>query len=418
VQVVALEVQDFRNYQHAAVQFAAGCSVLLGPNGQGKTNLVEAIGYAATLGSHRVANDAPLIRIGAAQATIRITARRGTRSAALDLVIAPGRGARARINGSPLPRVRDCLGLIRAVTFAPEDLALVKGDPSERRRFLDELLVQRQPRLAGVLADCDKVLRQRAALLRSVAKKGGRPDAADDATIEVWDAQLAKFGGALTAARLDLVAALAEPFGEAYATLAGAGAAQGLVYRSSAGHTGEGAAPEELAAALAAALAERRGEEFRRGVNLVGPQRDDVAVLIHGQPAKGFASHGESWSLALAMRLASYRLLAAEAVDDGDPVLILDDVFAELDDARRTRLAGAVADGEQVIITAASPQDVPAQLGGARFTVAAGAIGPQAGDTGAAEAGGGGGAGVPEADGAGAPGAYRETLGGGFSDGA
>lgn len=379
MQVVDLEVRDFRNYQHAAVQFAAGCSLLLGSNGQGKTNLVEAIGYAATLGSHRVATDAPLIRIGATQAAIRMTARRGARSAVLDLVIAPGRGARARINGSPLPRVRDCLGLIRAVTFAPEDLALVKGDPGERRRFLDELLVQRQPRLAGVIADCDKVLRQRGALLRSVAKKGGRADPGDHATLDVWDAQLARYGGQLWSARLDLVTSLAEPFAEAYSTLAGGTASQGLDYRSSTGHAGGATDPGELSAVLADFLGQRRGEEFRRGVNLVGPQRDDLAVLLHGQPAKGFASHGESWSLALAMRLAAYRLLAAEAVDDGDPVLILDDVFAELDDARRTRLGGAVAGAEQVIITAASPQDVPVQLGGARFTVMAGTIAPGAG---------------------------------------
>lgn len=380
MQVAALEVTDFRNYQHAQVAFGPDCTLLLGANGQGKTNLVEAIGYAATLGSHRVATDAPLIRIGAAAATIRITARRGSRTAVLDLAIGTGRGTKARINGSPLPKVRDCLGLIRAVTFAPEDLALIKGDPAERRRFLDDLLVQRQPRLSGVIADCDKVLRQRAALLRSVAKKGGRPDAADEATIDVWDGQLARFGGQLWAARLDAVAALSEPFGEAYRMLAGGTSLEALAYRSSTDRDVVGSdrpTAAALAEALAQVLPQRRGEEFRRGVNLVGPQRDDLAVLLHGQPAKGFASHGESWSLALALRLAAYRVLAEEAVDDGDPVLILDDVFAELDDARRDRLAGAVAGAEQVIITAASAQDVPASLAGARYTVADGTVSAQ-----------------------------------------
>lgn len=379
MQVVALEVTDFRNYEQAEVRFGPDCSLLLGANGQGKTNLVEAIGYAATLSSHRVATDAPLIRVGAPAATIRITAARGSRTAVLDLTLGSGRGTKARINGSPLPRVRDCLGLIRAVTFAPEDLSLVKGDPAERRRFLDDVLVQRQPRLSGVIADCDKVLRQRGALLRSVAKKGGRPDAADEATIEVWDGQLARFGGQLWAARLDALAALAEPFSESYRMLAGGDAAEGLAYRSSSGRdpsADDSRSAEELAQALAEVLPERRKEEFRRGVNLVGPQRDDLAVLLHGQPAKGFASHGESWSLALALRLAAYRVLADEAVDDGDPVLILDDVFAELDDARRRRLAAAVAGAEQVIITAASAQDVPEVLTGARYAVVKGTVRP------------------------------------------
>jgi DNA replication and repair protein RecF len=380
VQVAALEVTDFRNYQHAQVAFGPACTLLLGDNGQGKTNLVEAIGYAATLGSHRVATDAPLIRVGTAAAMIRISARRGSRTAVLDLTIGTGRGTKARINGSPLPKARDCLGLIRAVTFAPEDLALIKGDPAERRRFLDDLLVQRQPRLSGVIADCDKVLRQRAALLRSVAKKGGRPDAADEATIDVWDGQLARFGGQLWAARLDAVAALTEPFGEAYRMLAGSTSLEALAYRSSTARDvfdSDRPTAAALAETLAEVLPQRRGEEFRRGVNLVGPQRDDLAVLLHGQPAKGFASHGESWSLALALRLAAYRVLAEEAVDDGDPVLILDDVFAELDDARRDRLAGAVAGAEQVIITAASAQDVPEALAGARYAVVDGTVSAQ-----------------------------------------
>ena len=240
--------------------------------------------------------------------------------------------------------------------------------------------MQRQPRLSGVIADCDKVLRQRAALLRSVAKKGGRPDAADEATIDVWDGQLARFGGQLWATRLDAVAALSAPFGDAYRMLAGGAAQEALSYRSSTGRDdfdSDRPTAANLAEALAEVLPQRRGEEFRRGVNLVGPQRDDLAVLLHGQPAKGFASHGESWSLALALRLAAYRVLAEEAVDDGDPVLILDDVFAELDDARRDRLAGAVAGAEQVIITAASAQDVPTALAGARYAVVDGTVSAQ-----------------------------------------
>ena len=374
--VLSLEVHDFRNYEQAQVAFDRGCSLLIGANGQGKTNLVEAIGYAATLGSHRVATDAPLIRRGASQAAIRVVARRGDRQASLDLSLAPGRGTKARINGSPLPRVRDCLGLVRAVTFAPEDLALVKGDPQERRAYLDDLLVQRQPRYAGVIADFDRVLRQRGALLRGVAKKGGRPDDADHATLAVWDEQLATYGGQLWAGRLDLLAHLVEPFRDAYRNLAGAPAAEGLQYRSSTGPDEDAPAADvpQLQQRLAEALPQRRAEEFRRGVNLIGPQRDDLAVMVHGHLAKGYASHGESWSLALAMRLAAYRVLSDQAVDDGDPVLILDDVFAELDTARRRRLAEAVIPAEQVLITAAVEQDVPPSIIGARYTVAGGRI--------------------------------------------
>lgn len=373
---MSLEVADFRNYRHAHVDFGPGCCVLVGLNGQGKTNLVEAVGYAATLGSHRVATDAPLVRSDAETAVIRVIVQRGQRRARLELAVAPGRGTRARLNGSPLPRTRDCLGLLRVVTFAPEDLALVKGDPAERRRFLDDLLIQRQPRWAGVISDFDRVLRQRGALLRGVAKRGGRPDETDRSTLDVWDGQLADLGGQLWWARQDLLTALAPFFQHSYRVLAGGDDTTELQYRSSSmePQTSQPSDLEQLQQFLSDALARRHDEEFRRGVNLTGPQRDDVAILLHGHPAKGFASHGESWSLALALRLASYQLLSQEAVDDGDPVLILDDVFAELDASRRQRLADAVASAEQVLITAAVAEDVPPALAGARYRVQAGSI--------------------------------------------
>jgi DNA replication and repair protein RecF len=390
VHVVSVEVSDFRSYTNAEVSFGPGCSVLVGANGQGKTNLVEAIGYAAALRSHRVATDAPLVRIGAQQAVVRVVAQRAGRRATLELAITPGKGTRARLNSSPLPRAREALGLVRAVTFAPEDLALVKGDPAVRRDFLDDLLVQRQPRWSAVMADFDRVLRQRAALLRSVAKRGGRAQAEDQITLEVWDSALAELGGQLWWARQDLLQALSRPFDQAYRTIAGADAATSLTYRSSAlagveaseePHGDHPAAapmvppqPADLQRLLARALPLRHAEEFRRGVNLTGPQRDDVMIGISGHPAKGYASHGESWSLALALRLAAYRLLSDEAVDEGDPVLILDDVFAELDGARRERLAAAVAGAEQVLVTAAVAGDVPPALAGAWYQVADGSI--------------------------------------------
>lgn len=373
--VEALELVDFRNYRHACLTLAPGCTVLVGSNGQGKTNLVEAVGYAATLRSHRVASDAPLVRHGAESALVRLRVRRGDRSASLDLAIAPGARTRAKLNGQQLARTRDCLGLVRAVLFAPEDLALVKGDPAVRRDFLDDLLVQRQPRWAGVRGDVDRVLRQRGALLRAVAKRGGRADAMDRATLEVWDEQLAAAGGELQTGRAELVEALSGPFGAAYGEVSGEPVAPQLRYRGSGGDDQRmGAGAADPSKALAEALPLRHEEEFRRGVNLTGPHRDELEVLLDGHPAKGFASHGESWSLALALRLASYRLLAHESVDAGDPVLILDDVFAELDAGRRARLAAAVQGAEQVLITAAVPQDVPQGLVGRRIAVSAGEL--------------------------------------------
>ncbi len=371
--IVSLEVADFRNYEQGRLGLAPGCTFLIGANGQGKTNLVEAIAYAATLRSHRVATDAPLIRRGAEAASIRVVAQRADRRASLDLQLTAGKGTRAKLNGSPLPRARDGLGLVRAVVFAPEDLALIKGDPAERRNYLDDLLVQRTPRWAGLLADVDRVLRQRGALLRGVAKRGGRPDGSDSTTLAVWDEQLAHHGGRLWAAREELLETLRDPFTDAYSSIAGAGADPLIHYRSSTGASVGGDA-QEAGRILHKAIAQRHEEEFRRGVNLTGPHRDDVAIEVNGLPAKGYASQGESWSLALALRLAAYRVLTLDAVEGGDPVLILDDVFAELDTSRRERLVEQVRDAEQVIITAAVADDVPGTLQGARFAVASGEV--------------------------------------------
>ncbi len=340
---------------------------------EGKTNLVEAIGYASTLGSHRVATDAPLVRSGCDQGWVRVKVRRAQRTASLDLNLSPGRGTRAKLNGSPLPRARDCLGLLRCVMFSPEDLGLIKGDPAERRRYLDELLVQRTPRWAGVIADVDRVLRQRGALLRSVAKRGGRPDHVDQATLAVWDEQLATHGGALWAARAELVSTLREPFQQAYRSIATDSTSPVVDYRAGAGEL-DSHHPARASELLAEALPQRHAEEWRRGVNLTGPHRDDVAIMVNDLPAKGYASHGESWSLALALRLAAYRLLTMDAVDGGDPILMLDDVFAELDQHRRERLAECVASAEQVIVTAAVPLDLPDALSGRRFFVRGGRI--------------------------------------------
>jgi DNA replication and repair protein RecF len=368
--VAHLSLADFRSYTRVEVPLDPGVTVFVGPNGQGKTNLVEAVGYLATLGSHRVSGDAPLVRLGADRAVIRASVVRDGRPVLVELEINPGKANRARINRSA-GRPRDVLGLLRTVLFAPEDLALVKGDPAERRRFLDELLVARTPRLAGVRQDYERVLKQRNALLRTAALArragGGR---ADLSTLDVWDGHLARAGSELTAFRLQLVAGLQPLVEKAYEQLAPAGGPTVLEYRSSF----EGQLPtsrEEAYQTLLSALSEARRQEIERGVTLVGPHRDDLVLRLGPLPAKGYASHGESWSYALALRLASYELLRA---DGGEPVLVLDDVFAELDNTRRNRLAELVVHGEQVLVTAAVPEDVPAALTGTRYEVSGGDV--------------------------------------------
>ncbi|MFF7675525.1 MULTISPECIES: DNA replication/repair protein RecF [Streptomycetaceae] len=371
--VAHLSLADFRSYARVEVPLDPGVTAFVGPNGQGKTNLVEAIGYLATLGSHRVANDAPLVRMGADRAIVRASVVQGERQQLIELEINPGRSNRARLNRSSQVRPRDLLGIVRTVLFAPEDLALVKGDPGERRRFLDELLTARAPRLAGVRSDYERVLKQRNTLLKSAAvarRHGGR--GGDLSTLDIWDQHLAKAGAELLAQRLDLTHALQPLADKAYEQLAPGGGPVVLEYRGSIGERIAGASGrEELYGLLLEALGEARRQEIERGVTLVGPHRDDLSLKLGQLPAKGYASHGESWSYALALRLASYDLLRA---DGGEPVLVLDDVFAELDARRRARLAELVAPGEQVLVTAAVDDDVPDVLIGARYAVEDGGV--------------------------------------------
>jgi DNA replication and repair protein RecF len=469
VHLTRLALTDFRSYAGAELSLEPGVSTLLGPNGQGKTNLVEAAAYVATLGSHRVATDAPLVRSGAERAILRAAVTSGARDSLVEIEINPGRANRARLNRAPVTRPRQVLGVLRTVLFAPEDLALVKGDPEQRRRFLDDLLVASAPRYAGVRADYERVLRQRTALLKSLrghvgrsgragarayahagatreagpggtgqngadrselAQEGAGQDSAgqDSApadgapqdgtiqdgtgqdgtgqdgtgqdgtgrdgahrngrpaglagpaarTLDVWDEHLATAGAELLAARIALTATLRPLVARSYGAVAGAEAVEaGISYRQSLRIPGLSAAAEpaadaaRLADGLREALAAVRGEELERGVCLVGPHRDDLELRIGDLPARGYASHGESWSMALALRLSAF-----EALRDGgdDPVLLLDDVFAELDTGRRERLAGLAADAEQVLVTAAVPADVPAALHGARFDVGGGQV--------------------------------------------
>lgn len=377
-----LTLQDFRSYASVDVALEPGVTAFIGRNGQGKTNLVEAVDYLSRLSSHRVATDAPLIRAGAELAIVRAAVVRDGRTAVLEVQLTPGKSNQAKINRSALPRARDLLGLVRTVVFSPEDLTLVKGDPSDRRRFLDDLLVLRTPRLAGVRADYDRVLRQRNSLLKTAgaARRGSSAQDGALSTLGVWDDHLARTGAELLAERLALVEQLKPYVGKAYETVA-RGASRDdaeIEYRPSFDLAGA-RDQESLGAALLAEVERRRNDELDRGISLVGPHRDELLLTIgHGPgdtgqrlPVKGYASHGESWSFALALKLGSYDLLRS---DGDDPILILDDVFAELDTQRRAQLADLVAGAEQVLVTAAVGADVPDALHGARFVVADGEV--------------------------------------------
>jgi DNA replication and repair protein RecF len=346
------------------VELEPGRTVFVGPNGYGKTNLIEALWYSSTLGSHRVATDAPLVRAGKTRAVVSTIVVNDGRELAVDLEITSGKTNKARLNRSPVRSPREILGVLRSVLFAPEDLTLVRGDPSDRRRYLDDLATLRRPALAGVRADYDRVLRQRTALLKTAGGQRTR-DATLLHTLDVWDRHLAEHGARLWAARVELVNELRPEVEKAYQLLAPGSRIADISYRASADSSQIGDVAS-LAAALADALNRRRDAELDRGVCLVGPHRDDLDLLLGDQPAKGFASHGESWSMALSLRLGAYELLRS---DGSDPVLLLDDVFAELDTARRQALAVVAGAAEQVVVTAAVPEDVPASLDARQITI-------------------------------------------------
>lgn len=371
-----LSLASFRNYKNAEIALQPGVNLLVGPNGQGKTNLVEAIRYLSTLSSHRVAGYLPLIKQDEPQAAVRAMASHEDRDILIELELNRDSANKARVNKSPVPRVRDILGIVNSVTFAPEDLDIVKRDPTNRRAFIDELVVQVWPRFAGVYSDYDRVLKQRNTLLKTARQTGAKGSALS--TLDAWDQSLVSYGSEIIAARVDLVERLRPHLFDAYQSIAIANNEPRILVRSSLLGTAipsgwgddddsedleyiQTADRTEIEALYSTKLATVRAKELERGITLVGPHRDDLVLMLGTLPAKGYASHGESWSYALALRLASIALLRAET-RTGDPILILDDVFAELDAGRRARLAGMVAGNEQVLITAAVAEDVPEEL--------------------------------------------------------
>jgi DNA replication and repair protein RecF len=383
-----LSLASFRNYKNAEIALQPGVNLLVGPNGQGKTNLVEAIRYLSTLSSHRVAGYLPLIKQDEPQAAVRAMASHADRDILIELELNRDSANKARVNKSPVPRVRDILGFVNSVTFAPEDLDIVKRDPTNRRAFIDELVVQVWPRFAGVYSDYDRVLKQRNTLLKTARQTGAKGSALS--TLDAWDQSLVSYGSEIIAARVDLVERLRPHLFDAYQSIAIANNEPRILVKSSLLGTSipsgwgddddsedleyiQTADRAEIEALYSAKLATVRSKELERGITLVGPHRDDLVLMLGTLPAKGYASHGESWSYALALRLASIALLRAET-RTGDPILILDDVFAELDAGRRARLAGMVAGNEQVLITAAVAEDVPEELIATVFHVKQGEV--------------------------------------------
>ena len=367
--VSRLALRDFRSYESFDLALDRGVTTFVAPNGWGKTHLVEAIGYLSRLRSHRVPQDLPLVRAGREQAIVSARVHRGERHVTAEVTIRAKGANRARINRSGV-RVREILGLVPCVVFAPEDLGLVKGDPGERRDWLDSLLVARNPRFAGVLADTDRALRQRNALLKNLRT---HPDSGLEATLDIWDRAFAEAAAALVVGRRRRRADLAPPHDAHVSGRAAAARESRRVaearYSSRIDHSAVDPASDDAVArtvdVIVEAVLTRRHKEIDRGLTLVGPQRDDVELLIGETPAKGYASHGESWSLALALQLAGWNLLREDSGHpDDQPILVLDDVFAELDSGRRTRLAHIVAQAEQVLITAAVGSEIPAELVG------------------------------------------------------
>jgi DNA replication and repair protein RecF len=379
-----VKLTNFRNYESADIEFTSGVNLIYGPNGQGKTNLVEALNFFAGLDSHRVAGHTPLIKQGESTAIISLDLSHKNRDLLLEYEINTDSSNRARLNKSEVAKPKDILGYLNSVIFAPEDLDIVKRDPSNRRAFLDQLIVQFNPRMHGVYADYDRVLKQRNTLLKSARATGTKGDSLS--TLDAWDQALVKNGTEIIAARVSITKKLSPSLVTNYQNIAITNNQPTIFIRSSVVESSkldqddletqdalEKTNKEEISELFQQKLSLVRPKEIERGITLVGPHRDDLQLNLGSLPAKGYASHGESWSYALSLKLASLEILKSES-KLGDPILILDDVFAELDKDRRQKLSDLVQQNEQVLITAAVIEDVPGNLLANKFQVESGRV--------------------------------------------
>lgn len=354
-----LSLIDFRSYSSLELALNPGQNIFVGENGEGKTNIIEALMYLALLSSHRISSDQPLVKLGSERAYIRAKIESLERTTLVELEINASKANRAKVNQNPVRSQKELLGITKSICFSPEDLDLVRGDPSERRSFLDQLLIQRNPRLAGVISDYERALKQRNSLLKSRAPQSA---------LEPWNEHLANFGGEVIAGRLSLIKDIEPLFQEAYKNLSEKKAAK-LGYKSSI--TQPSPNKDENKTRILETINEISHQERERGISLVGPHRDDLLLNLGDHPVKGYASHGESWSIALALRLASYQLF----INDGDkPILILDDVFSELDEGRRAKLLSISESAEQTFITVAVEDDLPPSIVGQKFKVTSGNV--------------------------------------------
>ena len=354
-----LALTNFRSYPTLELTFEPGVVTFIGDNGSGKTNIAEALIYLSFLSSHRVSNNIPLISLGAQQGIIRAEIERDDRTLTVDLEININKANRAQLNGNPTRSQREILGACQIVYFSPEDLDLVRGEPGDRRNFLDRLLITRSPRLAGVITDYERVVKQRNALLKTRASQNA---------LVPWNEQFIALAAQLTAERIALIDALNPWVGKNYANLNEVKHAS-ISYKCNT--EGVGIDVEKNITALNAKLEEVMYQEIERGVSLIGPHRDDLHLQLGDFPAKGYASHGESWSMAISLRIGSFNLLKSESFE---PILILDDVFAELDTSRRQALLSVTSIAEQTIITAAVESDLPTELLTQRFYVTPGNV--------------------------------------------
>jgi DNA replication and repair protein RecF len=359
VLITNLNLNNYRSYTTLDLSLDPGVSIFVGKNGEGKTNIAEAVLYLTFLSSHRASGNTPLIKLGNQSAYIRAKVKYPEREILVELEINGDKANRAKVNQNQVRSQKEIFGIVQTIYFSPEDLDIVRGDPSERRRFIDQLLTLRSPRIAGVISDYERAVKQRNSLLKTRASADA---------LNPWDKQVAELGGELITLRMLALDELKPIFNQVYKDISDTKPAE-IVYKSSIENPtlNQGENSEKIMERLV----NNRGTELDRGLTLTGPHRDDLLLILGDHAVKGYASHGESWSIALSLKLATYNLLKLDGLS---PILILDDVFSELDEERRERLAEIAKSADQTIITVAVENDLPKSITGTKYLVRAGAV--------------------------------------------
>jgi DNA replication and repair protein RecF len=359
VLITNLNLNNYRSYTTLDLSLDPGVSIFVGKNGEGKTNIAEAVLYLTFLSSHRANGNTPLIKLGNQSAYIRAKVKYPEREILVELEINSDKANRAKVNQNQVRSQKEIFGIVQTIYFSPEDLDIVRGDPSERRRFIDQLLTLRSPRIAGVISDYERAVKQRNSLLKTRASTDA---------LNPWDKQVAELGGELITLRMLALDELKPIFNQVYKDISDTKPAE-IVYKSSIENPSLN--QDENSEKIMERLVNNRGAELDRGLTLTGPHRDDLLLILGDHLVKGYASHGESWSIALSLKLATYNLLKSDGLS---PILILDDVFSELDEERRERLAEIAKGADQTIITVAVENDLPKSIIGTKYLVRAGAV--------------------------------------------